>query len=205
MKKKILTILLLISSIFILSSCGETEDDKINSTDPKKFALATIKEEYDIDVEVVSHETKYFRYTATEFDYEYELFEFKTKDENPIIFKVATYWEVSDALPTRHYNLSTDYENIINKNIVEAYFAEKDIKLTSYQDETKRYNYTPAYRFTIKPTTLDNLANVLYDLSRNEKLYNLSIKVNYNDKNVNIELNNNTELSTIEKKINQLQ
>lgn len=207
--KKVLTIITLLCSLLLVTGCGETEEDKINSTDPKKFAVESFKEKYDVDIEVSKHSKEYYKYSQSDRGYEYEKYEVKTIGDEQVSFLIATYWEVSDAIPTKHYVYSTNYENIVNKNILEEYFKDNnDILFDSSKKDIKLYGYTPEYEFKLtvmNSDALGTLANTLYDLSCTDNLYDLNLKVTYNGKNVNISLSNDIELSVIEKKVNSLQ
>ncbi len=209
--KRVLTFIILIISLFLISGCGETEQDKINSTDPKKFAIESFKEKYgeDIEIEVTKSSTEYYKYSQSDKGYRYEEFTVKTVEDKPVEFKMATYWEVSDAIPTRHYSFSTDYGNIIVKKVLEEEFKDNDkIKFEDTKKEIDLYKYTPGYEFKLiinDKSELSNLSKELYDLSRRDKVYDFNVKIICNGKNINISLNNKIDIKDIEKKMKNLE
>lgn len=205
MKHKTLTILILLFSLFLLTGCGETEEDKINSTDPKKYATNAIKDKYDIDIEITKQSKEYYKYSESDRGYEYVYYEAKTKDDKETEFIITTYWKVSDAIPTRHYTYDTNYENIINKEILEEYFKDtENMTLSSSKTDKKLYKYIEEYVFKLNVNNLNDLDNILYELSQKEELYPLSITINYYNKNISIPLNKDIKLEDITKKIENL-
>lgn len=117
------------------------------------------------------------------------------KDEPEVEFDACTYWNISDAIPMRHYEYVTNYTDMYSKKILEKHSIQTYGNLEtnthqSYACDIEGYNFTLILSDLNK---IDSLATLLYEIGQEEYLYALNLSVEYNYQKVNIIIKKNIQ------------
>lgn len=205
MKKKMKLYFALLISLFLLTGCGETEEDYKNADNPLKYVKESLEKYYKKDFEIIdSKEVKGADNESATF------MNIRLKDDEDFVFTACSYWEISAAIPTRHYTYINTYESVYKEKFLHEHFDSGEYG--TILSEPKTWSYNKACNLEFNKVTLeisdlsklDKLQTYLKDLYNEKEIYSIDLDIKYNDKTITIFLNENTKNQENIDKLNSL-
>ena len=205
MKKRIKIYIILLISLFLLTGCGETEEDYKNAENPEKFVKESLEDYYKKEMEIIETiEVKDDENHSSTF------MSLRLKDDENFIFSACSYWDINAGIPTRHYSYINNYESTYSEKFLKENFSSGEYG--TILSEKRNYSYNQKCDLDFNKITLelsdltkiDKLQEYLKELYAKKEIYSISFDVKYNDKTITIFLNENTKEQENIDKLNSL-
>lgn len=196
MNRNVKKVLILLITCILLTGCGESKKDLENEKNPEKFIQDNFKNYYHKDIIINNIQEK-----EDNKGNKTKLIDVSLKEEESFTFNACSYWDVNKILKTRHYTSVNNYENKYSTKLLKTYLTEEFGNLSFEKKSTEYNEYCHLERdiATLELNTLENinkLAKTLSEITTKKETYALHLNIKYQDKKVNLTINNEQKEET---------